>query len=98
MEIGFCRVRQEGAPEAALPPLAKYGVKVSAHFVGIAVPAQDFERDLQFGIPAAGQDLRCRGQSQIDTFEVLFGADDPDLKGLVVRRYFELEVRKARRR
>jgi hypothetical protein len=98
VKIRFGRFRQERAPEAALPTLPQDRVKVSANLVRIAVPAQTLKRDFQFGIPAAGKDLRCRGQAQIDTFEVLFGADDPDLKGLVVRRYLEFEIRKARRR
>src|SRR5581483_83417 len=98
MEIGFWRARQERTPETALSPLPQDRVKVSAHLAGIAVPAQGLERNFQYGSPTARQDVRARDQAQIDAFEMLPCADDPDLKGLIVRRDFELEIGKAARR
>src|SRR3569832_903780 len=93
VKVLLSRLRQEGAPVAAIPSRPQDGIEITADLAGIAVPAERLKREFQLCGPATLCDGCGRGQPEIDAFMVFSGAHDLDLKGLIVRRYFELEVR-----
>jgi hypothetical protein len=93
MKVRMLGFWQECAPVAPRRAASENRIEIPADLLGVAIPTEEFQWDLQLRVPAAGRpNGRGRYQTEIDTLLMLGMAKDPHLEVLVVRRYFEFEI------